>query len=1462
VTNIADFAKDLLNEMRFGQSEDGGDLHIGRAPTIFVVHSMGGLVVKKAYLLGQNDRVYDDIISSISAMVFLGTPHRGSGLAETLNRILMASFNSMKGFIADLKMHSPALEDLNESFRHVAERLDIWSFYETRTTKLAGRNVMIVEKDSAILGYPKEISVPLDADHRNVCKFSSTESGNYMSVRNALRSLVGKFAVAGINKFRTRELQELKDIERLLGVSHDDEDDFETVHRQRAPGTCGWLLEESSVKAWLTWTPGSHILWYSAPPGSGKSVMAAFMIQHLRDRGIEPQYFFFQYGDQKKRTLSHCLQCIALQAARYDTRFRDQLHSLADEGLVLAKAGPKLIWQKLFVSSLFRTEFAKPLIWVIDGLDESDSPSMLLELLQALRQTQTCVRLLVISRKTQVLTSGFDVLSNMVQVSRIESSGQVHNAYDIVTIVNRDLGRMSGSEIFQSVAKRSIIERAQGNILWVRLVLQEVLACHTEEEVRRTLNDIPDDMTSFYQRIETAMINGPGKANTVVARSLLQWAVCSRRPLKLEELRGALPNILDLRRTINDVCSPLLAVDATGTVGLIHQTAREYLTSSSASGLHIDRSYAHGELCLATLEALSRPELRLKVTEQPHMLLDKNGSFITYAATSWAYHLRESSNSDKLIDEAAKFLRSTAVLTWIHVLALLGQLDVLVRAAKDLNFNAAKIKTAQASKNPLLQKLGEVELLERWSIDLTKIVAKFRKPLLEAPTTIYNVIPAICPALSITCELFNDSDSLEVAISGIPSVAWNDNLVRLVIPGADRGAQIISAGSHLAVLGTSGTTHVWDSRNFQAKYILQHEEPVTAICFSRRGDSLATYGLKSTKCWSLMSGKMVSCTTNEADVKALALAYTQDDKTLLVTADDKIVRSLDLGHSSSDWQVLCDGPAHQDSIEGMPVNSPYCARFNGDQTQVGLSYRGFPLTVWSLSDNRCIGRSKRSKAFRRGLGRASSTAWFAVDRFTFNPVTGHVIGVYRDGCVFKWHPLTGENQEVQSYADEVAASPDGKLFITTDTDGSIAVWSFAFMTKIYQLSSNDLVHGLAFSSDAQRFYDIRGRSVNAWEPNALVRFAEREASQTNAASEEQTSDVTHISEAYLESFEPITAMAITSDNTTFCFGDEDGAVYAYDVDHERKTKLMDFMNYQCITHLVLSTRGNCVVAADLSGDVMIKPLRFQSSAQPKAHPDTSRLKHPKFDLQGHGIDHMLINRLGSLLLVASNESAQLWSIDQNTIVARATLAFGFHNKLIQHPTNDDLFLAFGPYNVDVFHWNTLRKEASASIRKSGLDASNSESLLQMPASKAYVTKALSAEDGLHVLIHIKEFDNGVARKRLLIFDSGSFDGLTAGFNMTPHCHHLTEDIHRSVDIPLGVLRKDRGFELVFLDYDLWLCTLELDGVHGHGAVKRRYFVPRDWATTETFELAHVLSDGTLLSPKDAGVAIITYSGSL
>jgi hypothetical protein len=319
--------------MKFGNDGDGEELNVGNRPMIFVVHSMGGLVMKKAYLLGQDEETYQDIISSISAVVFLATPHRGSNLADDLRRLLKVLFQPSRDFVNDLSQGSRVLEELNEKFRHVAPKLSICSFYEMLATPVAYGllNLMVLEKDSSILGYSNEISRPLNANHHTICKYSSPHDPNYVSVRNTLSFLVKSSQLKEMKTMSAGLLTETKLLDDILAVSSAPEEDLNSVRQVWFPGTCDWLLKEPEIESWLEMRREPYVAWFCAPPGSGKSSLAAHIINHLRNSGFPYQYFFFKYDDPDKRSMSTFLRSIAYQIARDFTAFKRSVLELSNQ---------------------------------------------------------------------------------------------------------------------------------------------------------------------------------------------------------------------------------------------------------------------------------------------------------------------------------------------------------------------------------------------------------------------------------------------------------------------------------------------------------------------------------------------------------------------------------------------------------------------------------------------------------------------------------------------------------------------------------------------------------------------------------------------------------------------------------------------------------------------------------------------------------------------------------------------------------------------------------------------------------------------------------------------------------------------------------------------------------------------------------------------------------------------------
>ncbi|KAG8525535.1 uncharacterized protein KY384_009179 [Bacidia gigantensis] len=1479
IYSIGDFAKELLYEMKFGKDLDGKDLDIATAPIIFVAHSMGGLVAKKAYLLGQNDETYKHIVGSISAMIFLATPHRGTNLAEALNRLLTVLFQPTRDFIADLNKSSPALEELNEQFRHIAPKLSIWSFYETLATPVGPMKLIVLDKDSSILGYTKEISRPLDADHHGMSKYSSPDDPNYVSVRNALSSLVKTFQSGGLAGKSEHVPEETRDVEKLLGVFSNPEDDLNSVRRWWIPGTCEWLLHEPGIRSWLETRQESCVTWFCAPPASGKSTLSAHVISHLRESGVACQYFFFKFDDPSKRRLSTFLKSIACQIARDVPAFKRSLSDLFTEGLEFEKADSSLLWKKLFESILFATELPFPLYWVVDALDESEAPKALLELLRRLESSRTPLRILIVSRKSEPLSLAFGRLASSVPLKSIEKDGTDFNSIDIQTLVEKEIEYVRGGDELRQRVAQVVKSRAQGNFLWARLVLDDIVNCHSEDAIQEALNDIPSDMNIMYRRMELSILNNPRKSNTALAKALLQWIICASRLLNLKELSQALrpefPEMLDLRRTIQDVCGHFMVVSKTGQVTLVHQTAREYLTKNSENESLIDPQKGHEKLFLKSVSVLCDQSLRIKLTHGQRALSNTE-PFIFYAATSWMYHLRHVKiASDESLDRLVTMFGSLYVLTWIHALAIVGHLEMLVKAAKVLSTFVSHRRKLNSIKNPLLHRLSDIDLLERWSIDLVKLVGKFATQLMLDPSAVYKLIPPLCPENSILRQQFHQPDSAEVAVSGISNTSWNDNLARIALPNGEQAWNVICAAQRLAVLGSSGNIYLWSSSNFVELCTLQHREPITTFCFNNKGSKIVSYGLRTTKIWSVPSSELLSCIPNPRDIKAMSISFAENDAKILSGSDDRGIRYVRINAPEAGWQSLSDSLLKETSqIEGNIINSPMCMAFNGDRTQIGVSYRGFPLSVWALNEGYCIGRCKRAKSFRNDKARPS-TSWFAVDRFTWNPVSGHVIGLYRDGCVFKWHPVTDENQEAQSAADEVAASSDGRLFVTSNSDGTVRVWDFAYFTVIYQLSSADLVTGLAFSPDCMRFYDLRGSSVNVWEPNSLVRFSETEETISDVASEDQSlTSISHASEANLVQYEAVTVVAVARGSTWYCVGNEEGVVDLFDTRTEEASELFRFSNFLSVSHLAWSPDATHVVAVDLGGDILVKYIAT-TQADAIGMTELKSMASPKIDLNERGIHQMLFNSDSTFLLIISQGCGQIWSLKDSATVA-TLYDQDMNRRWLQHPTQNSLFLGFGATDLRVFRWRDFSEKSPRCYQpdhprldgRIKLDSSDKQTPEMADLSlgtdgehkpKSAANRAILTQDGRHILIQTREMTSqGRTIKRVLVFNISFFVPDEEDSLSTPLPYaYIPPDVLSSIEIPLGILS---GSRLAFLNQDLWFCTFRLKSTrHDDEALQRHYFIPRDWTSTESVEQCCMMEDGSLLCPRDNEVAVIRFT---
>ena len=283
----------------------------------------------------------------------------------------------------------------------------------------------------------------------------------------------------------------------------------------------------------------------------------------------------------------------------------------------------------------------------------------------------------------------------------------------------------------------------------------------------------------------------------------------------------------------------------------------------------------------------------------------------------------------------------------------------------------------------------------------------------------------------------------------------------------------------------------------------------------------------------------------ESRPRPLAMLLTNNSTMLLVGTDDRRIRSLNLNQTVPTWQLVAE--LEEPELGGHFLNSSSYMALNKDGRLIAVAYRCHPLSAWETDGPVHIGHCwrKREEVAR---GEVIEAVW--------HPHYPEVLGLYIEGVVFRWRPYDGENDEIATGASRLAISGDGNLFATGDVRGTVKVYTTSDFCLLYQLASEDSILGLVFSPDLHRFYDIRGYYCNAWEPNALMRYAEQRSKGIESGSEtESLGQRSTASESCSWRIDSITVLACSPTGRLYCCGTEKGTVHLHDTQRGKLTDL-------------------------------------------------------------------------------------------------------------------------------------------------------------------------------------------------------------------------------------------------------------------------------------------------------------------
>ncbi|GAB1317214.1 NACHT domain-containing protein [Madurella fahalii] len=1215
-------------------------------------------------------------------------------------------------------------------------------------------------------------------------------------------------------------------ISAFLGVDVRPEANLLDVTEKQQPGTCTWLTEHPNFSTWLSGPPSDgstspiskprepapRFLWLHGAPGSGKSISAGHVIRFLEDCNFDCSYYFLKHGNTETSTLSALLRSFAFQMAWSNFDIRKAILAMVINGERFNPNDQNMIWNSIFVNRIFKTTFNSPQFWVIDALDECANKS-LSTVLHMLSKIPRAVPLQVFltSRPSVQVQRALSIEGS--PLLELETGGE-SSKLDIANFLRSRRPYGSGSDLSEQIVSE-ILAKSNGIFLWASLVMNRLDETYVEEDLKQVLRDVPTEMNDFYNRIAKTIAETP---NVELAKCILKWTICTSRALSVDELREAIR--LDINRTLtatNDrlaqLCGDLIMVDRQSNVHVIHETVTAFLKQCD-SEFKINLGAAHArlaEVCLGYLTGkdFAPPRGRRKSsstakTQGELVLAD-------YTCVHFAFHLAHCSSSiDAPLLLLDTFLSSN-VLTWIDHVARRGSLMTLIKAVQNLRAFLSR----RAKYRPLLDK--QSRLASAWITDLTHIAAAFGSNLIDLPSCIYVMVPAISPPQSIIHRQFA-KDSRQYKLLGVPDARnWDDRISCFIYE--NKATAVAASEQYLAVGLSKGTIMLYNSVTLQLASTLTHGESIRCLAFGAETGCLVAYGARKISFWDSHRDCLWTKTMRHAR-SPLSISFNVDEDELLVSGKDGQIHYLS-AKDGSDRDELplfhsSDSESEEDDRKILPGTPPSQVRVSPVHGLAAVTYRCAPVTIWDIERRQKIGVFYRP-------GTEGIYQQVQVQDMVFNPIPDlELLAIAYDGVgIAICDPWTREQHDLRSIEARImVSSPDGRTLVAGDQRGIIHILTFEASLKVlYRISAfNSMLQCIAFSPDNLRVYEVRDNFCNVWEPPALVRRDTFDDNSSESLSNEAPSSVPEMVARPITHDDHITCVAFSEDSKHIFCGRKNGGLSIYDA--TKGTRLHDFRLYPnrsyAIKHLEWHSKRSVLLAVN----TISRCIAVQVSVTPKRACDVAF--PPIFDRHvEHPVTHVLINYAGDLFHFSTLRGDEVWNSTGELVGRYDSSAFGEDKRWIQHPNDADLLLMLRRTQIHAFRWATF--EAITPVAGLPLTISSAACSASMSPPGEWLSRK-----GYELLIRARRSDKD-HRTCFEFLDVSSLNH-TATTSISVNCLPKSHPTH--VKAVIGLYKS----LLYFVDIKGWVSSVALKGLQSAVEYTRHFFIPRSWMVGENLLL--------------------------
>ena len=370
----------------------------------------------------------------------------------------------------------------------------------------------------------------LDADDQTVVGFLCANENAFRQIFNQLNSIATMQEHRHTAKDGDRNLAaQQKILDGLqFGQMNDRGEQIHEAHDE----TYRWMLQPfpSGQRRWdcfQTWvtssSPNQHIYWIHGKAGSGKSTMLKFLHDNIAvDRHLSPWAdgctvlravcFFWTPGTTLQKSLSGLYRSLLFQILDQAPELMSEVVPSRRWKAAQVHGTQNMEWteselRNAIKACIEKTRPATKMLFLIDGLDEFEGTDEqredLIDYLLGLSRYRN-LKLCVSSRPWNIYREAFQ------QFPQLKLEDLTYN--DIRTYV---VSKLQSHRLFQYIERRdpgqaehlciSIITKAAGVFLWVRLVVRDILRCVRDgdglDQLNRRLDYIPADLDEYFVRM-------------------------------------------------------------------------------------------------------------------------------------------------------------------------------------------------------------------------------------------------------------------------------------------------------------------------------------------------------------------------------------------------------------------------------------------------------------------------------------------------------------------------------------------------------------------------------------------------------------------------------------------------------------------------------------------------------------------------------------------------------------------------------------------------------------------------------------------------------------------------------------------------------------------------------------------------------------------------------------------------